>query len=103
MNCKTTGVIYRISCNKCPNFTYIGETGRSLRQRFSEHCRDAINKDQTKPCGLHFSLPGHTETNMFIIAIEKVLPKEDTLLRKTRERHWINLYRSVEYGANSRS
>ena len=103
MNCKTSGVIYRISCNKCPSFVYIGETGRPLKQRFYEHCRDAKNKDVTKPCGEHFSRPGHSETNMIVIAIEQVLPKQDPLLRKTGESLWINTYQSVEHGANLRS
>ena len=103
LNCKTNGVVYRITCNKCPDFVYIGETGRPLKQRFSEHQRDATNKDTTKPCGKHFSLPGHSEINMCAIAIEQVLPKQDTLLRKRRENLWINLYQSVDFGANSRS
>ena len=103
INCKTQGVIYRITCNKCPLFVYIGETGRPLKQRFSEHYRDAAQKDPTKPCGKHFSLPGHSESNMSAIAIEKVLPKDDILLRKRIENYWISLYQSVIYGANTRS
>ena len=103
INCKTYGVIYRITCDKCPNFVYIGETGRSIKQRFSEHYGDATRRDETKPCGKHFSSPGHSEEDMSAIAIEQVLPKDDTLLRKRRETHWINLYQSVDFGANSRS
>ena len=103
MNCKTLGVIYRITCEKCPKFVYIGETGRPFKQRFSEHYRDAHRKDETKPCGKHFSLPGHSETNMSAIAIEQVLPKNDTLLRKRRENYWINLYHAVDFGGNTRS
>ena len=103
MNCKSQGVIYRITCNKCPQFVYIGETGRPLKQRFSEHFRDAEKKDETKPCGKHSSLPGHSVTNMCTIAIESVLPKDDILLRKIKENYWINLYHAVEYGANLRS
>ena len=103
INCKTFGVIYRITCNKCPHFVYIGETGRPLKQRFSEHYRDASQKDETKPCGKHFGLPGHSEANMSAIAIEQVLPKDHPLLRKRREIFWINSYQSVDFGANSRS
>ena len=102
INCKTSGVIYKITCNKCPDFVYIGETGRPVKTRFSEHHRDAMNKDISKPCGKHFNLPGHSHLNMSLIAFEHVLPKEDTLLRKRRETYWINLYQSVEHGANSR-
>ena len=103
MNCKTSGVIYKITCKKCPKFVYIGETRRTLKQRFYEHNRDAKIKDVKKPCGIHFSKPGHSETDMSVIAIEQVLPKEDNLLRKRRETFWINKYQSVDYGANIRS
>ena len=48
MNCKKNGVVYRITCKKCPNFVYIGETGRTIKQRFYEHHRDARNKDMKK-------------------------------------------------------
>ena len=103
MNCKTSGVVYRITCKKCPEFVYIGERGRTIKQRFYEHRRDAKNKDLTKPCGNHFSRPGHSDSDMIVIAIEQVLPKQDSLLRKTRETLWINNYQSIEHGANLRS
>ena len=103
MNCNTSGVVYKITCKKCTKFIYIGETGRSLKHRFYEHHRDATNKDMKKPCGLHFNNPGHSEADMIVIAIEQVLPKEDPLLRKTRESYWINQYQSVDHGANLRS
>ena len=103
MNCKTSGVVYKITCKKCPKFVYIGETGRSLKQRFYEHHRDVTNKDVKKPCGQHFNNPGHSTADMIVIAVEQVLPKEDTLLRKNRESYWINQYQSVDHGANLRS
>ena len=103
MTCKTNGVIYKITCKKCPDFVYIGETGRPIKQRFMEHYRDARNKDVSKPCGKHFSQRGHSEIHMSVLAIEQVLPKDDTLLRKRREMYWINLYQSVISGGNTRS
>ena len=103
MNCKTSGVVYKIMCGKCPQFVYIGETGRPIRKRFYEHHRDAKNKDFKKPCGEHFNRPGHSQSDMIVVTIEQVLPKEDTLLRKRRETFWINQYQSVDYGANLRS
>ena len=35
-NCQTTNIIYNITCTKCES-TYIGETGRSLQHRMSQH------------------------------------------------------------------
>ena len=32
MNCKTSGVIYKITCKKCPTFVYIRETGNLLNK-----------------------------------------------------------------------
>ena len=35
-NCKTTNIIYVITCNKCPGKAYIGETSQSLRKHSSK-------------------------------------------------------------------
>ena len=64
---------------------YIGETGRTLLQRFYEHHQDARNEDLKKPCGIHFSGPGHSEADMTVIALEQVLPKHDVMLKKDRK------------------
>ena len=107
INCKTSGVVYKIMCKKCPGFIYIGETGRTIKERFSEHRRDARNRKKNKPCGEHFSRPGHSKkdpaVDMIVLAIEKVVPSNDTMLRQCRETLWINQYQSVDYGANLRS
>ena len=36
VNCKKRDVVYEVSCNGC-NANYIGETARSIGERFSEH------------------------------------------------------------------
>ena len=37
--CKSENVVYCISCRRYPQL-YIGETGRTLRERFGEHLRN---------------------------------------------------------------
>ena len=54
------------------------------------------------PVAKHFTLPGHSITDLLAVAIEKVLPERDTALRKHRESLWINNYNAVSFGANSK-
>ena len=102
INCQTRNVIYKITCEKCPTFVYIGETERSFHERFSEHRRDAIKQDKTKPCGLHFSKPGHSLEDIQAFAFEEVFRKDQPIFRKERESFWINQYQAIEHGANIR-
>ena len=37
IDCQTRNVIYKLSCTKCNNFLYIGETSRRACERFREH------------------------------------------------------------------
>ena len=101
INCQTRNVINKITCEKYPTFVYIGETERSFHDRFSEHRRDAENKNPTKPCGIHFSKPGHSLKDIQAIAFEQVFRK-DPIFRKERESWWISKYQAIEHGANSR-
>jgi hypothetical protein len=39
-----SGIVYKISCSECPK-VYIGQTGRSLKQRITEHRRAIRNGD----------------------------------------------------------
>ena len=39
-------MVYCLSYIKCPSTVYIGETGRRLADRFREHRRDAINREE---------------------------------------------------------
>ncbi len=43
---KTKGVVYEVPCKDCP-CVYIGETGRTLEKRLSEH-KTAVKKHDTK-------------------------------------------------------
>ena len=52
--------------------------------------------------GKHFNLPGHELSDLTAIAIEKVVPEGDTILRRKRESYWIEAYDAVSFGANSR-
>ena len=104
IDCNTEGVTYKLLCRKHRDFFYIGETKRRLRDRIQDH-RGYITQKKDHPVGNHFNGPGHGKdpvAYLKVVGFERVLPKGDHLLRKTRESHWINTYNAVTYGANTR-
>ena len=80
-------IVYCIACKRCRQ-QYIGESERSLKERFSEHCGYVSNQNLTKATGHHFNQPGHSISDMTVTIIEKVHSK-DELLRKQREKLFI--------------
>ena len=83
---------------------YLGESKRKLKQRILEHKGYIRRKEWHKGFANHFAT-GHgknPETFLTITAIERVFPLKNDLLRKRRESHWINVYDSVKFGANTR-
>ena len=102
ISCDTEDVVYNLRCRKCPEWVYIGETGGRFCDRFTQHRGYVTRKELDKPAGAHFNLKGHDVTDMIPLPFERILPRGDTLLRKRREKLWINRYDSVDFGANSR-
>ena len=103
VNCTTTNVIYKISCKRCPEWVYIGETSQRFCDRFTAHRGYVNRKEVDKPTGLHFNIKGHNIMDMSPMIIEEVRPKNNPNLRLIRESWWITQYQSVEFGANTQS
>ena len=102
INCETSNVIYKLSCKKCGPFCYLGETLRKLKDRIADH-RGYINRKKLdQVTGGHFNLPGHSLADFVVVGIERVLPRGDDILRKTREAYWINQYESTTFGNNTK-
>ena len=76
LNCESKNIIYMIECRRdnCKK-SYIGETDRSMKERFSEYKDYAKNKHLNQPTGLHFNENGHGLENMKITIIEKIKNK----------------------------
>ena len=51
LTCTTTNVVYKLTCKKCRDFTYIGETGRRFCDRMQEHRGYISQKIMTHPVG----------------------------------------------------
>ena len=68
--CTCSNVVYLIKCHAYSRIC-IGETGRCLRDRFSEHLHFTrqTNNDLELPVGRHFALPGHDTDDMLVPVI----------------------------------
>jgi len=88
LTCRTTNIIYLITCVKC-NKQYVGETGRCLGDRLCNH-RSCILTKKSTPIAIHFNKPGHSiERDFRALPIEKITEGPDALrLRRERELFW---------------
>jgi len=87
MSCRSTNMVYLITCNQC-QIQYVGETGRSLRERLADH-RSAIKLKKNTPIGLHFNLPKHSFLSLNIVGIEIIKAQQNVENnRKMREAFW---------------
>ena len=102
-SCNSYGIIYIICCFKC-NCFYIGESGRSVKERISEHLSNikSFNKNllnsiiklnENSLVAQHFNFLGHNleEDFRFLIFESNVT---NTTIRKSIETDLINLFKT---------
>ena len=68
--CQSANVVYCIVCRRC-SVLYIGETGRRLRQRFSEHLRSIRNHSPGFPVAEHFNSPSHSLDDITVCGLKQ--------------------------------
>ena len=98
VNCQTKNILNCISCDKC-SLQYIGESERTLKERFSEHKGYVVNNMRNKATGEHYSQKGHKVSDMKITIIEKIF-SSDPAVRKEREKFFINKFNTKYKGLN---
>ena len=64
--CISKNIVYGIICKRC-NIIYIGETGRRLADRITEHIRSVRNNFSGFPVAQHFNPPSHCSLNDFSV------------------------------------
>ena len=89
-----------MGCKKCPQ-QYIGQSHRTLQDRFSEHLGYVRNKILTKTTGAHFNEKGHSISDMTITIVEKVHSSRDQF-RKQRESMFIDNFNTKYKGMNKK-
>ena len=92
VSCDTFNCVYLIECQKdsCKP-RYIGQTGRLLKHRLSDHRGYVINKVVSKATGAHYNLPGHSLADMRITILEQI-KNNNIEYRKDREKYFIRLF-----------
>ena len=101
VNCQTKNMLYCISCDRCPA-QYIGESDRTLQERFSEHRGYVKNEHLNKATGEHFNKPGHQLSDMRVSILEKIF-STDPAVRKERELHFIKQMNTKYKGMNRKT
>ena len=96
-SCDTTSVIYCITCSKC-RIQYIGETGRKLKERISEHLGYTKLKNTNHSTGVHFKKQGH----VMKVSVLEVFGPNDRATRQKKEQFYINIFDTLNNGLNQR-
>lgn len=90
----TKGYIYKIT-NKLNNNLYVGQTSRSINERFAEHLRDAFNKTSNQP--LYSAIRKYGKEAFMIELLEEC--SSDII--NEREIYYINTLDSYNNGYNA--
>ena len=101
MSCTSSNVVYLIGCKKCTQ-QYIGETDRTVKERFLEHKGYVTSKMMNKSTGEHFNQQGHRVSDMTVTVLEKIF-NQNPQYRKQREKMWINRFNTKYKGLNKMS
>ena len=75
-----------IACKRCKK-QYIGETKRTIRERFTEHRQATNNPCHANTSGAvptHFNLPDHSIEDMTLIPLELLQPTPQYLTRESK-------------------
>ena len=104
LSCSSDNLIYLINCKRCikkdPTLPcqYIGQTSRTLRERFGEHRRGIQNNtDESVP--IHFNQPKHTLNDVQLIPILYINNNRDSI-RLSMEQHLIEKAGTLQNGIN---
>ena len=66
---QSENIVYCISC-RC-NCLYIGETGRRLREHFSEHLRSIVKRSHGFPIAEHFNSASHSLDDIMVCGLKQ--------------------------------
>ncbi len=97
ITCKSDNLVYLITCKKC-GLQYVGQTYRTIAQRFLGHFNDISNERHWKAVGEHFNKTNHqgwSDCEISVLYFCSVNPGKPNdinqralKIRKSLERYW---------------
>ncbi len=97
ITCKSDNLVYLITCKQCST-QYVGQTYRSISQRFQGHFNDISSQRHWKAVGEHFNKPNHhgySDCEISVLYFCSVNPgtpnainQRALQIRKNMERYW---------------
>ena len=107
LHCKSTNVIYLITCNKC-NVQYVGSTTNKFKVRFRNHKSAMSTKKNTCEVAIHFNKETHVLSDFGFVIIKQIcnFSEHNNLDNRllTREAFWsAQLCTLQPHGLNKRS
>lgn len=85
----TKNCVYLITCSRC-GAQYVGQTGNSLLQRFTQHCYNVLRQKETQtPLVSHFLLHGWPSVQVIQATVIQNNPRWTTTQSVQAERLWI--------------
>ena len=105
VNCKSNNLIYCLQCHVCQK-QYIGQTKRTIMERFSAHFYNIIKCKTNDNIGEHFNTYPHQGEPLFSISVLEFIhsppnSEDTTNFRLKRESHWIHLLRTTSPQAST--
>ena len=98
--CQSTDLVYILSCSLCHKM-YVGETYRTLNERFKEH-RNSIITGKDTPIGIHFNSGIHSLSHVRVAAVWRN-GSDDWLYRKFIESRVISRLGTLQpHGLNTK-
>lgn len=105
VDCKSNNLIYCITCQQC-QIQYVGQTKRTLMERFQGHFYNITSENRDDNIGNHFNLPGHSgiaDVHIHIVDLIHSPPElsESLGTRLNLESNWIHRLRTpAPWGLN---
>ena len=102
LSCSSDNLVYLINCKRCvkegPTLPcqYIGQTSRTLRERFGEHKR-GIQNNTEESVPIHINQPKHTLNGVQLIPILHINNNRDSI-RLSMKKHLIEKAGTLQNG-----